>query len=83
FEDMRLEGYEAGIVEGMTAGRSEGIAVGRLEGIAAEMAIGIEKLIKTVRNLGASKEAACEQLVQQYALKENEANEKINLYWTD
>ena len=59
FEDMRLEGYEAG------------------------MSDGIEKLIKAVRNLGASKLVACEQLIQQYALNENEANEKIEMYWTD
>ncbi|MCM1046862.1 MAG: hypothetical protein NC433_00360 [Clostridiales bacterium] len=59
FEDMRLEGYEEGIIAG------------------------IEKFIKGARMLGASKMAACEQLIQQYALKENEANEKIELYWVD
>ncbi|MBD5494768.1 MAG: hypothetical protein HDR12_10440 [Lachnospiraceae bacterium] len=71
FEDMRLEGYEAGI------------ATGRAEGIAAELSAGIEKFIKGAKMLGASKVAACEQLIQQYALKENEANEKIELYWVD
>ena len=63
FEDMRLEGYEAGI--------------------ATELSAGIEKFIKGAKMLGASKVAACEQLIQQYALKENEANEKIELYWAD
>ncbi|MCM1263987.1 MAG: hypothetical protein NC313_14845 [Butyrivibrio sp.] len=67
FEDMRLEGYE------------EGIATG----IATEIAAGIEKFIRGAKMLGASKVAACEQLIQQYALKEKEANEKIELYWTD
>ncbi len=56
---------------------------GYQEGIATGIAEGIEKLIKTARNLGASKIAACEQLVLQYALKEKEANEKIELYWVD
>ncbi len=60
FEDLRLEGYEAGI--------SAGIAEG------------IEKLIKTVRDLGASKSAACGQLSQKYALNENESNEKKGMY---
>ncbi len=67
FEDMRLEGYEAGIAEGRSA----------------DIAEGIEKLIISARNFGATKLAACEQLVQQYALNENEANEKIEMYWTD
>lgn len=67
FEDMRLEGYEAGMAEGIATG----------------IADGIEKLIKTVRDLGASKSAACGQLIQKYALKENEANEKIEMYWAD
>ena len=59
FEDMRLEGYEAGIADG------------------------IEKLIKSAKNLGVSKLAACEQLILQYELKENEAQEKIEMYWAD
>ncbi|MCM1050300.1 MAG: hypothetical protein NC433_17970, partial [Clostridiales bacterium] len=71
FEDMRLEGYEAGIT------------AGRMEGIATEMASGIEKLVKTVRDIGASKMVACSQLIQKYSLNENEANEKIELYWVD
>lgn len=71
FEDMRLEGYEEGMAEGMAAGVAEGIA----EGIA--------KLVKAARNLGATKPAVCEQLVQQYALKEDEASEKIEMYWPD
>ncbi|MCM1049947.1 MAG: Rpn family recombination-promoting nuclease/putative transposase [Clostridiales bacterium] len=53
------------------------------EGIATEMASGIEKLIKTIRDIGASKMVACSQLIQKYSLNENEANEKIELYWTD
>ncbi|MDE5866502.1 MAG: Rpn family recombination-promoting nuclease/putative transposase, partial [Lachnospiraceae bacterium] len=71
FEDMRLEGYEAGIAEGIATG------------IAAGIADGIEKLIKSAKNLGASKLAACEQLILQYELKENEAKEKIEMYWAD
>ena len=55
----------------------------RLEGYQEGIAAGIEKLVKTARNLGASKIAACEQLVLQYALKEKEASEKIEMYWTD
>lgn len=53
------------------------------QGIAEGMAEGIAKLVKTARNLGATKLAACEQLVQQYALKEDEASEKIEMYWPD
>ncbi len=59
FEDMRLEGYEAGVAEG------------------------IKKLIKSAKNFGVSKLLACEQLIQQYALNETEANEKIEEYWGD
>lgn len=53
------------------------------EGMAEGMAAGIAKLVKAARNLGATKLAACEQLVQQYALKEDEASEKIEMYWLD
>lgn len=52
----------------------------RLEGYEQGMAEGITKLVKTARNLGATKLAACEQLVQQYALKEDEASEKIEMF---
>ena len=55
----------------------------RLEGYESGIALGIEKLIKSARNFGVSKLSACEQLIQQYALSENEANEKIEMYWTD
>ena len=67
FEDMRLEGYNEGEKEGYNIAIEKGIRV----------------LIQTVKNLGASKLAACEQLILQYALKENEAKEKIDMYWTD
>ena len=71
FEDMRLEGYEAGMAEGMA------------EGITKGMAEGIEKLVKSAKNFRVSKLSAREQLIQQYALSEQEANEKIEKYWTD
>lgn len=71
FEDMRLEGYEAGMADGIA------------EGITKGMAEGIEKLIKSARNFRVSKLSAREQLIQQYALSEQEANEKIEKYWTD
>ena len=67
FEEMRLEGYEAGKVEGKAEGMAEGI----------------EKLIKSAKNFGVSKLSTCEQLIQQYALSEKEATEKIEKYWTD
>ena len=53
------------------------------DGIAVGIAEEIEKMIKSARNFGVSKIAACEQLVQQYALEESEANEKIGKYWGD
>ena len=67
FEDMRLEGYNAGVADGVAAGIAEGI----------------EKLVKSAKNFGVSKLSACEQLVQQYALSEKEAQEKIEKYWMD
>ena len=75
FEDMRLEGYEAGIADGIAKETAEGIASG--------IADGIEKLIKAVRDLGASEAEACGQLVQKYALNEKEAHEKVEKYWID
>lgn len=59
--------------------RLEGIEIGIERGIEQ----GIRILIQAVRNLGASKSAACEQLIQQYELKEDEANEKVEMYWVD
>lgn len=56
---------------------------GRIEGRIEERADGIEKLIKSAKNFGVSKLLACEQLIQQYELSENEANEKIEMYWID
>lgn len=73
FDDMRQEGYDEGKRDGKRAGRKAGKKEERKEGIRI--------LIQTVKNLGASKLAACEQLIQQYALKESEANEKIEMYW--
>ena len=67
FEDMRLEGYNAGVADGVAEGIAEGI----------------KKLIETVRDLGASKTAACGQLIQKYALSEKEAQGKIEKYWVD
>ena len=71
FEDMRQEGYDEGKKEGYNVGIEKGIEKG------------IRVLIQTVKNLGASKFTACEQLILQYALKENEAKEKIEMYWAD
>lgn len=55
----------------------------RLEGYEEGIAEGIAKLVKAARNFGVTKLVACEQLVQQYALKEDEASEKIEMYWLD
>ena len=71
FEDMRQEGYDEGKKEGYNVGIEKGIEKG------------ICLLVHTVKNLGASKLAACEQLILQYELKENEAQEKIEMYWAD
>lgn len=53
------------------------------EGMEKAVMSGIEKLVKAVRDLGASKAAACEQLIKQYALEESEANEKVEMHWAD
>ncbi len=55
----------------------------RKEGREEEREEGIKKLIHIIRDLGISKPTACEQLIQKYALNENEANEKIEMYWGD
>ena len=55
-------------------GRHEGIEIGRLEG-------GIETLIHTCHNLGTTKEQAKEQLIQQFALSPEAAEEELDKQW--
>ncbi|MCM1263104.1 MAG: hypothetical protein NC313_10325 [Butyrivibrio sp.] len=58
FEDMRLEGYEAGKSEGIAVGRSEGIEAGRTEGIRI--------LIQTCHELGLSKETIVQKCAEKF-----------------
>ena len=55
-------------------GRHEGIEIGRIEG-------GIETLIHTCHNLGTTKEQAKEQLIQQFALSPQAAEEELCKHW--
>ena len=55
-------------------GRHEGIEIGRIEG-------GIETLIHTCHNLGTTKEQAKEQLIQQFALSPQAAEEELGKHW--
>lgn len=53
----------------------------RAEARELERKEGIEKLVKSAKELGADKEKACQQVVKQYELIESEAAEKVKQYW--
>ena len=53
----------------------------REEGRKEELERGIEKLVKTVKNLNESETVAVTQLMEQYGLAEAEASEKAKQYW--
>lgn len=62
-------------------GLAEGRAAGHAEGRAEEQEQGIEKLVKAIKKLGFTIEAASGQLSEQYGLDEQTAFEKATLYW--
>ena len=53
----------------------------RAEARELERKEGIEKLVKSAKELGADKEKACQQLIKQYVLTEAEAEKKVEQYW--
>lgn len=61
--------------------RNEGRAEGRAQGRAEERAQGLKALVITCRDLGAQKKTAVEQLQLKYSLSEEEASERVDLYW--
>ena len=54
---------------------------GKSEGRTAEMENGIACLVKAIRQLGGTMDAAAQQLIAQYGLDESTASGKARLYW--
>lgn len=54
----------------------------RADARAQEREVGIGKLIKSAKELGADKERICHQLIKQYELIDSEATKKVEQYWT-
>ena len=62
-------------------GRIEGRAEGRAEGMAEGRAEGIQALVESCQELGVSAEAVKMQLVKKFSMTEQEAQQKLELYW--
>lgn len=80
--DARAAGREEGRIEGMAEGRiegrMEGMAEGRMEGMAEGEKIGAVKMCK---ELGISREAALDRVMEKYELQKTEAEKLIEKYW--
>ena len=61
------------ISKGRIEGRAEGKAEGRAEGIQA--------MVESCQELGVSAEAVKMQLVKKFSMTEQEAQQKLELYW--
>ena len=66
----RKEARAEGLIAGIAEGRTIGIAEGRTAGV-----------IDTVRQLGGTMETAVQQLMTLCGLNEEDAKEKVRLYW--
>ena len=64
---------DKGRIEGRIEGRNEGRIEGRAEGIQA--------MIESCHELGVSVEAVKEQLMKKFSMTEQEAQQKLELYW--
>ena len=71
---VRREAQAEGISEGKIAGIAEGKSIGITEGKTAGF-------IDAVHQLGGTMETAVQQLMILYGLNEEEAQEKVRLYW--
>lgn len=67
------EVLDRAINKGRIEGRAEGMAEGRAEGIQA--------LVESCQELGVSAEAVKMQLVKKFSMTEQEAQQKLELYW--
>ena len=70
-----------GRIEGRAEGRIEGRAEGRIEGRAEGRAEGIQAMVESCQELGVSAEAVKMQLVKKFSMTEQEAQQKLELYW--
>ena len=61
----------------ISKGRAEGKAEGRIEGRAE----GIQAMVESCQELGVSAEAVKMQLVKKFSMTEQEAQQKLELYW--
>ena len=77
----RIEGRAEGKAEGRIEGRAEGKAEGRIEGRAEGRAEGIQAMVESCQELGVSAEAVKMQLVKKFSMTEQEAQQKLELYW--
>ena len=57
------------------------ISKGRIEGRAEGKAEGIQAMVESCQELGVSAEAVKMQLVKKFSMTEQEAQQKLELYW--
>lgn len=69
------------ISKGRIEGREEGKAEGRIEGRIEGRAEGIQAMVESCQELGVSAEAVKMQLVKKFSMTEQEAQQKLELYW--
>ena len=72
---------DKGRIEGRIEGRNEGRIEGRNEGRIEGRAEGIQAMIESCHELGVSAEAVKEQLMKKFSMTEQEAQQKMDLYW--
>ena len=87
FEEMQ-NGAQGGVKtmcevldNAISKGRAEGKAEGRIEGRAEGRAEGIQAMVESCQELGVSAEAVKIQLVKKFSMTEQEAQQKLELYW--
>ena len=68
-EELKQEGMQEGIQQGMQQGIRQGVEQGILANI------------RTCKNFNISKEAAVKNIMKEFALSEEEANEYMKKYW--
>ena len=70
-----------GRIEGRAEGKAEGRIEGRVEGRIEGRAEGIQAMVESCQELGVSAEAVKMQLVKKFSMTEQEAQQKLELYW--
>lgn len=79
FEEM--QNGAQGEVKTMCEVLDNAISKGRIEGRAEGKAEGIQAMVESCQELGVSAEAVKMQLVKKFSMTEQEAQQKLELYW--